>query len=411
MVLLDKQGFGDVLTIVLAGGQGERLYPLTKDRAKPAVCFGGNYRLIDFTLSNCVNSGIRKIYVFTQYMSTTLDQHIKKGWNIFSHELGEFIQTVPPQKKMATRWYEGTADAIFQNLHILQEETPERVLILSGDHVYKMDYREMLRFHLEKRAHLTVGGVQIEKEEAKRFGVLGVDRDNRIICFEEKPSRPRTIPDDSSKCLVSMGVYIFETEKLVRALIEDTKTDTEHDFGKNIIPQMLKVGDVIYCYDFLSKDTKKPGYWRDIGTIDSYWEASMDLLDVPSKFNLYDKSWLIRTYQQQTPPVRITLGNKEKKCFIINSLVCAGCFINGASVEKSILSSEVEIESSAEVSESIIMKGVRIGQGARVKKAIIDEEVTVPRNYQIGYKLEEDTSRFIVSPLGVVVVPRGMHLD
>ena len=404
--------FADNLTIVLAGGQGERLYPLTKQRAKPAVPFAGSYRLIDFTLSNCVNSGIRKIYILTQYRSTTLDRHIRDGWSLFCSGLGEFIQTVSPQKIMADRWYEGTADAIFHNIHILEEESPRRVLILSGDHIYKMNYGEMLKFHMANQADLTVGGIETNKEEARRFGVLEIDKSNRIISFEEKPSSPKTVPHDNSSCLVSMGIYVFETEKLVRALIEDAKKDTEHDFGKNVVPQMLEKGDRIYCYDFSTQDTRNMSYWRDIGTIDAYWQASMDLTDTTPKFNVYDKSWPIRTYQEQNPPVKIISSEKEgKHGLVLNSLLCHGCIVSQAKVERSILAPQVHINSLAQISESVIMRRVEVGRHTKIRRAIIDEEVVVPEGYEIGCNLKEDATKFTVSAGGVVVVPSQMHLD
>lgn len=405
--------FKDTLTIVLAGGQGERLYPLTKERAKPAVSFAGNFRLIDFTLSNCVNSGIRRIYVLTQYMSSTLERHIREGWSIFCRELGEFIQTVPPQQRMTSRWYEGTADAVLHNIHILQEEAPERVLILSGDHLYKMNYAEMLRFHLEKRAHLTVAGMRVGTEEAKRFGVFEINEEGRVISFEEKPSRPRTLPHDTSKSLASMGVYIFETKKLVRALIEDAKKNTAHDFGRNILPWMLTRGDRVYCYSFLKENSRQPGYWRDIGTLDSYWQTSMELLSSFPTFNLYETHWPIRTYQEQSPPARIVSADEGENPdqFISNSLISPGCIIDRARVEKSIFSPRVYAGQSSRVEKSVLMKKVKVGKRARVRNAIIDEEVVIPEDYRIGYNQEEDAAKFIVSSKGIVVVPRGMHLD
>lgn len=401
--------FIDILTLVLAGGQGERLYPLTKEKAKPGVYFAGVFRLIDFTLSNCVNSGIRKIYVLTQYMSTTLERHIREGWNIFCPELGEFIQTVPPQQRISNRWYQGTADAVFQNMHILQAETPQRLLILSGDHVYKMDYKEMLKFHFEKKAHLTAGSVEVDLSEATRFGVFEIDNEGRLISFQEKPANPKSLPFDDSKSLVSMGVYIFETEKLVKALMVDAKKNSTHDFGRDIIPQMLKNGDRIYCYDFREKNTQNIAYWRDIGTIDSYWEASMELLDVPPKFDLYDKNWLIRTYREQAPPAKI--ASSKNKVLVSDSLIAPGCIVDGARVEKSIISAQVRIDNASTISESVIMRSVSIGRGARIKRAIIDEGVIVPEGYEIGYNEQKDAAKFIISAGGIVVVPREMHLD
>jgi len=398
------------LTLILAGGQGERLYPLTKERAKPACPFAGIFRLIDFTLSNCVNSGIRRIYVLTQYMSTTLETHIREGWSIFSRELGEFIQTIPPQRRTAERWYEGTADAVFQNLYILQEEKPLYVLILSGDHVYRMNYADMFQFHREKKAHLTVGCVEVDKKEAERFGVLEVDEAERIVSFEEKPSRPKILPGKAEKCLVSMGVYIFDTEEIVRALIKDAKKkNTSHDFGRDIIPQMLEDEKLVCCYNFSEKGE---GYWKDIGTIDSYWEASMELLDIPSKFDLYHPGWPLRTYQEQNPPARIISSKRfPLQCEVLNSLISAGCIIDEAIVERSILSPRVYIGRGSRIESSILMRGVKIGKNVLIRKTIIDEEVFVPDGYAIGYRFEEDAKKFLISPGGVVIVPRRMHLD
>jgi len=403
---------GDTLTLILAGGQGERLYPLTKERAKPAIPFAGNFRLIDFTLSNCVNSGIHRIYVLTQYMSSTLDRHIRDGWNLFSSQLGEFIQTVPPQRKMAMRWYEGTADAIVHNIGILEKEASSRVLILSGDHLYKMNYENLLQFHIINKADLTVAGLEVDKEEAKRLGVLEVDTNSRIVAFKEKPLNPRTVSHDNSKCLVSMGVYFFETKKLVRALIEDAKKDTEHDFGKNIVPQMLASGDNLYCYNFLAQNPNKMDYWRDIGTIDSYWQASMDLIELPPKFNLYDGSWPIRTYREQNPPTKVVSNKKGGRGALISDcLICDGCHLTEAKIKRSILSPQVRINSFAEVSESVIMKGTKVGKYSKIRRAIIDEGVIIPDGYKIGYNLKDDTAKFTVSPAGVVVVPEEMHMD
>ena len=404
--------FGDTLTLVLAGGQGERLYPLSKERAKPAIPFAGNFRLIDFTLSNCVNSGIRRMYVLTQYMSSTLDRHIRDGWNVVSSQLGEFIQTVPPQRKMAKRWYEGTADAIFHNIGILEKEASSRVLILSGDHIYKMDYERMLEFHIKNKADLTVAGLEMGKEEARRFGVLAVDSRNRIVAFEEKPREPRTVPHNKSRCLISMGVYLFETKKLVRALIKDTKKDTEHDFGKNIIPQMLANENKLYCYNFLAKDPDKMGYWRDIGTIDSYWRASMDLTEFPPKFSLYDENWPILTYQEQNPPTQILSYQKKGKGVLISDcLISSGCHLAEAKIKRSVLSPRVEIDSFAEVSESVIMRDTKVGKYAKIRRAIIDEGVTIPDGYKIGYNPKDDAARFTISPEGIVVVPTEIHMD
>ena len=400
----------DTLTMVLAGGQGERLYPLTKDRAKPAVPFGGIYRIIDFTLSNCVNSGIRKILILTQYKSSSLDRHIAHGWSIFRSELGEFIYTVPPQFRSSRNWYLGTADAIYQNIYHLQQERPERVLILSGDHVYKMDYGKMIEFHEEKEADLTIGAVEVEKEGASSLGVMEVDDEGRVIGFQEKPETPKTLPSDPTKSFVSMGIYVFRTEELVRAVVEDAKTDSAHDFGKNVIPRMIRPKRV-FAYRFEDENKKEVPYWRDIGFIDTYWETNMDLVQVSPIFNLYDRSWPIRTYQQQYPPVKTVFAQEGGRMGVaVDSLVSSGSIISGGRVERSILSPGVHIHSYASVSESILMDDVEVGRYAKIRKTIIDKRVYVPEHFEIGYDLAQDRRRFTVSPGGVVVVPKEMAL-
>ena len=400
----------NTLTIVLAGGQGERLYPLTKDRAKPAVPFGGIYRIIDFTLSNCVNSGIRKILVLTQYKSNSLERHLAQGWNIFHSELNEFIHTAPPQFRSSRDWYVGTADAIYQNIYHLQDERPERVLLLSGDHVYKMDYGKMIAFHEEKGADLTISAVEIEREKASALGVIEVEDDNRVIGFQEKPEKPRTLPNDPAKSFVSMGIYVFRTEELVRAVIEDAKTDSAHDFGKNIIPRMIRPNRV-FAYRFKDENKKEVQYWRDIGLIDTYWEANIDLTHVSPIFNLYDRSWPIRTYQKQYPPAKSVFAQEgERMGVAVDSMVSSGSIISGARVERSILSPGVHIHSYASVSESILMDGVEVGRHAKIRRAIIDKGVHVPEHFRIGYDLEQDRRRFTVSPGGIVVIPKGMPL-
>ena len=303
MPLNNTQAHDKIFTIILAGGQGERLYPLTKDRAKPAVPFGGIYRIIDFTLSNCLNSGLRKIVVLTQYKSFSLDKHLRLGWNIFNNELNEYIEQIPPQQRISDQWYQGTADAVYQNIYTLGKEQPEMVLILSGDHIYKMDYRNMARFHLENKADLTIACMEVPVNEGKRYGVIKTDEENRIVGFHEKPSEPIPSPNNPEVTLVSMGIYLFNTTTLVKAIIDDAKQDTNHDFGKNIIPEMIH-SKRVYAYPFTDGTNNNLNYWRDIGTLDAYWEANMDLVQESPEFNLYDKDWPIRTHQEQNPPTK-----------------------------------------------------------------------------------------------------------
>lgn len=400
------------LTMVLAGGQGERLYPLTRDRAKPAVPFGGIYRIIDFTLSNCINSNMRRIYVLTQYKSDSLNKHLRLAWHIFHEELDEFIISVPPQLRSSDHWYNGTADAIFQNIYTLQDERPDRVLILAGDHIYKMDYSEMLRFHDDSGADLTVAAVEVDLKNARGFGVMKVDASQRIIDFAEKPENPHPHPDHPDKALVSMGIYVFNTDILVRAVTEDAKQDSAHDFGKNIVPQLIRTHRV-FAYQFQDENRKETKYWRDVGTMDSYWEANMDLIAVDPVFNLYDRSWPIRTYQVQSPPAKTVFAQEyEGRVGLpIDSLISNGCIISGGRVQRSVLSPAVRVDSYAQVYESIIMDGVQIGQHARIRRAIIDKGVVIPDGYEIGYDLEEDRKKFLVTPQRIVVVPKGMIIN
>ncbi len=402
----------NIFVMILAGGQGERLYPLTKDRAKPAVPFGGIYRIIDFTLSNCLNSGLRKIAVLTQYKSFSLDRHLMVGWNIFNTALDEYIEAIPPQQRISQEWYRGTADAVYQNIYTLERERPEKVLILAGDHIYKMDYRDMLAYHEEKKADLTVPCVEVPIQDAKRFGVIHVDKDFRIISFDEKPSEPKPLPDKPDKALVSMGIYLFNTKTLVQRIIEDVKRESQHDFGKNIIPAMIG-RDAVYAYDFKDENKKEVKYWRDIGTLDAYWEANMDLVAVDPIFNLYDKEWPIRTYQEQYPPAKTVFAethNGGRMGVALDSIVSSGCIISGARVERSLLSPDVRVDCYSEVVDSVIMEHVRIGKHVKIRRAIIDKSVNVPDGMSIGYNFEEDAKRFTVTEKGIVAVPKEMPL-
>jgi glucose-1-phosphate adenylyltransferase len=398
----------------MAGGKGERLYPLTKDRTKPAVPFGGIYRIIDFTLSNCINSGLRKVYLLTQYKSSSLERHIRLGWNILSSELDEYIDLLHAQQRVGESWYLGTADAIYQNLYTLEMDKPDEVLILSGDHVYKMNYYTMIDFHRDKAADLTVGVVEVEKEKSAHLGVVEVDTLGKVTGFQEKPVKPKTIPAHPDKIYASMGIYIFENEILEQELQEDAKKHgSTHDFGKDIIPQMLKKGLKICAYNFLDENKKEAKYWRDIGTIDAYYEANMDLVQVDPVFNLYDKDWPLRTYQEQYPPAKTVFAGEEvtgRIGLVLDSLVSGGCIISGGRIQRSILSPNVRINSYSQVYESILMEGVNVGRYAKIKKAIIDKDVNIPQGMVIGYDPDEDKKRFYVSDSGIVVVAKGTEI-
>jgi glucose-1-phosphate adenylyltransferase len=398
-----------VLAMILAGGRGERLYPLTRDRAKPAVPFGGIYRIIDFSLSNCINSDIRRIYVLTQYKSTSLHRHIQFGWNVLSVPLGEFIGVIPAQQRMGEQWYQGTADAIFQNFYLLQQEKPDHVLILSGDHIYKMDYRKMIAFHLEKGADLTAAAIRMDHGFSREFGVIEVDEERRIIGFEEKPEAPKTIPGDPEGILASMGVYVFQTEVLVRRLIEDARSESSHDFGKDIIPKMIQK-DKVFSFDFREGDRGGTEYWRDVGTLDAYFEANMDLVSVTPHLNLYDSHWPILTYQPSFPPAKTVWEEEGRTGTTLNSILSNGCIISGGRVRRSILSPQVRVNSYAEVENSILLDGVDVGRNAKIRRAIIDKEVQIPAGTEIGYCLEEDAKHFTVTGSGIVVVPKWIKL-
>lgn len=402
------------LCILMAGGKGERLYPLTKARAKPSVRFGGIYRIVDFTLSNCLNSDIRRIYVLTQYRSVSLDRHIRLGWSVFNHELGEFIECIPPQQRNVDRWYRGTADSIYQNIHILQRERPERVLILSGDHVYKMNYNDMLAFHIEKQAELTVAGVEVDRSLASAFGIIGSDDEFRIVDWKEKPKDPKPVPGKPGVSFVSMGVYIFNTETLVKNVIADAKnSSSSHDFGKDVVPSMIGKNKV-FVHNFKEANNEEGRYWRDIGTIDAYWAANMDLCEKDPPVNLYDSEWNIRTYQGQMPPARtVSVGDDQSGLLngtTLNSIISGGCIVAGGTVSHSVLSPSVRVGPGSLVEDSVLLDHVSIGARAKIRKAIIDHEVSIPDDFVIGYDPEKDRERFTISSGGVVIVPRGISL-
>jgi glucose-1-phosphate adenylyltransferase len=390
----------DILVILLAGGAGERLYPLTKERAKPAVYFGGPYRIIDFTLSNCINSGLRRIFIATQYKSLSLNRHIRMGWNVVSEELGEFIEILPPQKRVGEHWYLGTADAVFQNLYSIDRESPSHVIVLSGDHVYKMDYSKMLRFHLDRGAAATLAVIEVPSEEADRFGVLRLDEDDKITGFLEKPRDLRP----GQQVLASMGIYIFDMSTLVPALEADARRSTTHDFGRDILPGIVAKAPV-FAYRFYDENKKAAKYWRDIGTLDAYYDANMDLCHVNPEFNLYDPEWPLRTYQVQAPPAKFVFADRDRRCGqALDSIISAGCIISGSRVAGSVLCPNVRVHSFCDVDQSILMPGVRVGRHARIRRAIIDRDVFIPRGALIGYNEEEDRRRHTVTQSGIVVV-------
>jgi glucose-1-phosphate adenylyltransferase len=394
----------DILVILLAGGVGERLYPLTKERAKPAVYFGGAYRIIDFTLSNCINSGLRRIFIATQYKSLSLHRHIRMGWSVVSEELGEFIEILAPQKRVGEHWYLGTADAVYQNLYSIVRETPSHVIVLSGDHVYKMDYAKMLRFHVEKGADATLATIEVPVAESKRFGIVGIDEQDKVVSFAEKPDAPASVPGSPDVALASMGIYIFKAEVLVRALEQDATADSEHDFGKNIIPALIREAPV-YSYRFYDENKKASKYWRDIGTLDAYFEASMDLCQVNPEFNLYDPEWPLRTYQPQAPPAKFVFAEEGRRCGqALDSIISNGCIISGSRVSGSILCPNVRVHSFCDIDQTILMPGVRVGRHGRIRRAIVDRDVLIPRGALIGYDHDEDRRRHTVTDSGVVIV-------
>ncbi len=404
-----------ILAMILAGGKGERLHPLTIHRAKPAVPFGGIYRIIDFTLSNCINSGIRKIAVLPQYKSLSLDKHLRLAWNLFSWELNEYIISVPPQQRVGEKWYQGTADAIYQNIYMIEKDAPDHILVLAGDHIYKMDYSEMFRFHKEQNADATVAAIEIPKKSAAAaFGVLEVEKDDcRIIGFEEKPRNPKHLPGRPNLAFASMGVYLFNTKTLVEYLKSDALQDTAHDFGKNIVPQMMKASRVC-AYNFKDENKKEAKYWRDVGTIDAYWEANMDLVSVDPLLNLYDNAWPIRTYQAQNPPAKFVFAQEKKGGRLgiaLDSIVAHGCIVSGGRVQNSVLSPNVRVNSYSEVYDSILMENVDIGRHCRIRKAIIDKDVTIAPHTEIGYDLEKDKKHYHVTPSGIVVIAKGTEVS
>lgn len=402
----------DVLAIILAGGKGSRLEPLTRDRAKPAVPFGGNYRIIDFALSNCLNSGIRKSLVLTQYKTRSLDRHIDLAWrHYFCREVGEFIDIMPPQQRIDEQWYSGTADAVYQNIYALEQEQPKYIVVLAGDHIYKMNYAKMIDYHQQVNADLTIAALPVSKDKAKEFGVMQINEHDRIIGFEEKPSDPKTMPGDESTCLASMGIYVFTTTFLFEQLLADANdTNSQHDFGKNIIPSII-ADRRVFAYPFTDENKKETAYWRDVGTLDAYYAANMDLISVNPLLNMYDQSWPVRTHQPNLPPPKFVFDDQGVQARVgsaVDSIVCQGAVVSGGKCQHSILGPNVRINSYAQVSDCILFEGVTVGRNAKIQRAIVDKDVSIPPNVEIGFNLEEDRRRgFSISPGGVVVIGKS----
>ncbi|RJX75468.1 glucose-1-phosphate adenylyltransferase [Vibrio sinensis] len=403
----------DTLAVILAGGMGSRLSPLTDDRAKPAVPFGGKYRIIDFTLTNCLHSGLRQILVLTQYKSHSLQKHLRDGWSIFNPELGEFITVVPPQMRGGGKWYEGTADAIYHNLWLLTRSDAKYVVVLSGDHVYRMDYAAMLEEHKRNEATLTIACMAVPREDAHEFGVMTTTTDQRIVEFSEKPTDPASIPSNPDKSLASMGIYIFNIDVLTQILNEDADNrDSDHDFGKDIIPKLIQ-SHPVYAYDFCSDKGRvaRDCYWRDVGTIDSFYQANMDLLEPIPPMNLYQADWAVRTYEVQYPPARTVSSATGNEGIFINSLVANGVVNSGGSVQHSVVSNNVRIHDSATIVDSILFDGVDVGEGCQLVNCIIDKHVQIPPHTQIGLNRIEDAKRFHISDKGIVVIPESYQFD
>jgi glucose-1-phosphate adenylyltransferase len=399
----------NVLAVILAGGKGTRLEPLTLDRAKPAVPFGGCYRIIDFTLSNCVNSGLRKMFLLTQYKAASLARHIDQGWRFLSREMGEFIDVLPPQQRLDERWYDGTADAVYQNIFTIEQVDCEHVLILGGDHIYKMDYSEMIAEHIEHNADASVACIPVPLEDGRRFGVVGIDASRKVTRFLEKPPDPFPMPDQPDRCLASMGIYVFKRKFLLDILCADaTARDSNHDFGRNIFPEIIRTHNV-RAFPFRDRNTKQTSYWRDVGTIDSYYEANMDLVAVDPQLNLYDMSWPIRSYSPPLPPPKFVFADEQtsppRAGKALDSMICSGCIISGGQVRRSILGTQVRVHSWSSIEDSILLPGVIINRKAQVRRAIIDKGIEITEGDRIGFDPEADRRRgFTVTEGGVTVV-------
>ena len=396
-----------------AGGKGARLEPLTRDRAKPAVPFGGIYRIIDFPLSNCINSDIRKILVLTQYKAVSLNRHIDQGWRFLSRELDEYIEVISPQQRIAEHWYQGTADAIYQNVYTIEKAAPQDTLILAGDHIYKMNYADMIAFHRANKADLTIACLPVDRRQASEFGVMDVDASGRVLSFIEKPANPPPMPDNPELSLASMGIYVFATDVMYELLFQDAakKEASHHDFGKDIIPGML-ANSRVFAYPFRDENRKQAAYWRDVGTLDAYYQANLDLIQIDPILNLYDRDWPIHTYQPPYPPPKFVHTEPDRRGAALNSIVCQGAIVSGGQVYRSILSPGVRIHSFALVEDSILFDGVEVGRHAKIRKAIIDKDVKIPPGFEIGINREADLARGLtVTEEGVTVVAKSEDLD
>jgi len=398
--------------MILAGGRGTRLHQLTDWRAKPAVPFGGKFRIIDFVLSNCVNSGIRRIGVATQYKSHSLIQHTQRGWSFLNGQFGEFIDVLPAQQRIEEMWYRGTADAVFQNLDIMRTTNPDYVLILAGDHVYKMDYGKLLAFHVEKQADMTVACIEVPIKDASGFGVMGVDKELRVVNFNEKPDHPTPIPGNSDMALASMGVYVFNTRFLYEQLVRDADDkNSSHDFGKDIIPHLVSAHYRVFAQSFEDSCVNLNGevpYWRDVGTIDAYWEANMELTKVTPALNMYDQEWPIWTYQEQLPPAKFVFDDSTRRGMAVDSLVSGGCIISGAYVRNSLLFSNVHVHSYSNVEESVILPNVKVSRNVTLKRVVVDKNCVIPEGLTAGVNHEEDARRFFVSDNGITLITPDM---
>ncbi len=398
----------NTVALVLAGGKGSRLKALTTWRAKPAVPFGGKFRIIDFPLSNCINSGIRRISVVTQYKSHSLQRHLQRGWSFLSGQFGEFLEVLPAQQRRGEGWYEGTADAIYQNLDIIRHYDPEYIVVLAGDHIYKMDYGKMIAAHANKGADITVGCIPVSLKEASDFGVMAVNQEDRIVEFAEKPEKPKPMQDDPSKALASMGIYVFTAEYLRNRLLEDASNkNSTHDFGHDLIPAAI-LHDNAFAFSFVNANTGAPGYWRDVGTVDAYWEANINLATLDPELNMYDADWPIWTQQEQLAPAKFAFDDDERRGMAVDSLVSGGCLITGATIRNSVLFSNVRAHSYSKIEDSVILPDVTIGRSCRLKKCVVDKGSIIPEGTVIGENLEEDARRFYVSETGIVLVTPDM---